>query len=60
ETPRLLREAVWERLAGDLKPPHLDLIASRSIGFDELPGAFQDYLDSKVTGRTVVAIPAIA
>ena len=60
ETPRLLREAVWERLAGDLKPPHLDLIASRSIGFDELPGAFQDYLDGKVTGRTIVAIPAIA
>ena len=56
ETPRPLREAVWQRLASDLKPPHLDLIANRIIPFDQLPNAFQDYLDGKVTGRTIVDI----
>ncbi len=56
ETPRPLREVVWKRLADDLRPPHLERIANRRIRFDELPGAFQDYLDGNVTGRTVVEI----
>ena len=56
ETPRDLRLAVWSRIAGDLKPQHLDRIGHRSIGFDELPGAFQDYIDGRVIGRTVVRI----
>jgi len=55
-TPRALRQAVWERLATDLKPRHFDRIVSRSIAFDELPGAFGDYLKGSVTGRTVVRI----
>jgi len=57
DTPRDLRLAVWSRIAGDLRPTHLDRIACRSISFDELPGAFRAYLDGKVTGRTVVTIP---
>ncbi len=56
ETPRDLRETVWRRLGGDLSPQHLDTIGHRTIAFDDLPGAFQDYLDGKVTGRTVVEI----
>jgi NADPH2:quinone reductase len=56
DTPRDLRLEVWQRLATDLKPRHLDVIAARTIGFDELPGCFQDYLDGTVTGRTLVAI----
>ncbi len=56
-TPRELRLTVWQRLAGDLRPGNLDLIGSRSIDFDDLHGAFQDYLDGKVTGRSVVKIP---
>ena len=56
ETPRDLRLAVWSRLANDLKPTRLDRIGHNEIAFDELPGAFQDYLDGKVTGRTVVRI----
>ncbi|MGB5165273.1 MAG: YhdH/YhfP family quinone oxidoreductase [Woeseiaceae bacterium] len=56
ETPRDLRLAVWRRIAADLMPQQLSLIAHRTISFDELPGAFQDYLDGNVTGRTVVAI----
>jgi acrylyl-CoA reductase (NADPH) len=56
ETPSALRKAVWERIGGDLKPQHLDTIGSRTIGFDELPNAFQAYIDGTVTGRTVVEI----
>lgn len=56
DTPRDLRLAVWSRIGTDLRPRHLDRIGHRTIGFDELPGAFQAYLDGAVTGRTVVRI----
>jgi acrylyl-CoA reductase (NADPH) len=56
ETPRDLRLQVWERIGRDLRPRHLDLIAGRTIGFDELPDAFQAYIDGTVTGRTLVKI----
>ena len=56
DTPRDLRLAVWQRIGADLKPRHLDTIAATSITFDELPGAFQDFIDGKVTGRIVVQI----
>ncbi len=56
DTPRDLRRAVWQRIGGDLKPQHLDRIGHRTITFDQLPGAFQDYIDGKVTGRVVVNI----
>ncbi len=56
DTPRELRLDVWSRIGGDLRPQHLDTIAHRTIGFDELPGAFQAYMDGTVTGRTVVEI----
>jgi acrylyl-CoA reductase (NADPH) len=55
-TRRPVRLDVWKRLASDLRPRHFDLIRSRIVEFDDLPGAFQDYLDNKVRGRTVVRI----
>jgi NADPH2:quinone reductase len=55
-TPRPERLDVWQRIATDLAPRHLDRIATRTLGFDELPGAFQAYLDGKAVGRTVVKI----
>lgn len=55
-TPRELRLQVWERIAGDLRPRHLDRIVTRTIAFDELPGAFDVYLKGGITGRTVVKI----
>jgi NADPH2:quinone reductase len=55
-TPRDLRIAVWQRIATDLKPRHLDRIVSKTIPFAELPGAFEPYLKGTVTGRTVVRI----
>ncbi len=56
DTPRDLRLAVWQRIGADLRPRHLDKIAANTITFDELPGAFQAFIDGKVTGRTVVEI----
>lgn len=56
DTPGALRRAVWARIGSDLRPRHLDIIGSKTIAFDELPGAFQAYIDGTVTGRVVVAI----
>lgn len=56
ETPRDLRLAVWTRIAGDLRPRHLDTIGGETISFDNLPEYFQRHLDGTVTGRTVVEI----
>ncbi len=56
DTPRDLRLQVWRRIGADLKPQHLDVIAGRTITFNELPGAFQAYIDGTVTGRIVVEI----
>ncbi|MDY6947284.1 MAG: oxidoreductase [Pseudomonadota bacterium] len=55
-TPRALRLQVWQRLANDLKPRHLDSIVTSIIDFEQLPKAFDAYLQSSVTGRTVVRI----
>ncbi|HEY0939078.1 MAG TPA: oxidoreductase [Steroidobacter sp.] len=55
-TPRPLRLQVWDRLATDLKPRHLDSIVTRTIDFEQLPAAFDDYLKAGITGRTVVRI----
>ena len=51
------RQRVWERLATDLKPRHLAAI-TRTIDFDALPGAFDDFIHGRVKGRTVVRIGA--
>jgi NADPH2:quinone reductase len=56
DTPRDLRLAIWKRIGADLKPRHLDKIATNTITFDELPGAFGAFIDGKVTGRIVVEI----
>jgi acrylyl-CoA reductase (NADPH) len=55
-TPRSVRLDVWKRLASDLRPRHFDKLVTRTIGFDELPAAFDDYIKGRVIGRTVVKI----
>ena len=54
--PRDVRLAVWKRLSSELRPRHLDRLVTRTIGFDELPGAFDDYIKGRAMGRTVVKI----
>ena len=51
------RQRVWDRLATDLKPRHLAAI-TRTIDFDDLPAAFDDFIHGRVKGRTVVRIGA--
>ncbi|MGJ7916200.1 oxidoreductase [Massilia sp. LXY-6] len=51
------RERVWSRLASDLKPRHLHDI-TRTIELQSLPSAFDDFLQGRVKGRTVVKIAA--
>lgn len=54
--PAVLRQKIWGRLAGDLRPRHLHRIVNHVIPLEEIPGVFQDYLNSAVVGRTVVKI----
>ena len=58
ETPRDLRLAVWSRIGDDLRPRHLGTIGHQTISFEDLPGAFQAFVDGRVTGRVVVEIAA--
>lgn len=51
------RQRVWDRLATDLKPRNLAAV-TRTIDFDALPAAFDDFIQGRVKGRTVVRIGA--
>jgi NADPH2:quinone reductase len=55
-TPRVTRLEVWNRIASDLAPRHLDRIVTREIPFDLLAAGFQDYVKGEVIGRTVVRL----
>ena len=52
-TPMPLRRKIWQRLASDLKPRHLNAIA-RTIPLEELPAHFEKLLEGRSRGRTVV------
>jgi len=49
------RYGVWQRLADDLRPPHLAAM-SRRIKFAELPATFDEYITGRAKGRVVVEI----
>ena len=55
-TARDIRGQVWEKLAGDWKPRHLDRIGTREVTLDQLPGVFDTMLSGGSFGRTVVRI----
>lgn len=55
-TARDIRDRIWERLAGDWKPRHLDRIATREATLDELPAVFDHMLAGESFGRTVVRL----
>ena len=54
--PRTPRLHVWQRIATDLKPGHLDTIGARTVTLDELPNAFDGFVKGAMTGRTLVKI----
>ena len=53
---RDIREAIWQRLASDWKPAHLDLICTREASLDQLPGVFSRMLEGGSLGRTLVRL----
>lgn len=53
-TARSIREAVWQHLASDWKPAHLDAICTRSVTLEQLPGVFPSMLAGGSFGRTIV------
>ena len=55
DTPMPLRRKIWGRLAGELKPRHLQDIAS-TITLDDLPAYFERMLKGQIRGRAVVKL----
>jgi acrylyl-CoA reductase (NADPH) len=55
-TPRKLRLRIWDRIATDLKPSKLKLIASQTVLFDDLPRVFQRVLEGQQQGRVAIKI----
>jgi putative YhdH/YhfP family quinone oxidoreductase len=56
-TPMAQRREVWRRLAADMRPAHLKEM-TRTIAFDDLPGAFEGLLKGAAKGRIVVDMAA--
>ncbi len=56
ECPRPWREALWQRLASDWKPQHLDRIVTREIALEDLPKVCGEFVAGTIQGRTVVRI----
>ena len=54
--PYELRQELWQRLATDLRPRHLDEIATQTITLNDLPEAFNRMLSGKTHGRMVVEV----
>jgi NADPH2:quinone reductase len=50
-----LRQSIWQRLAGDLRPQQLGLV-TRTVSFERLPEVFAAMQRSASHGRTVVQI----
>jgi len=54
--PYPIRERLWQQLAGDWKPRHLDRIAGDPIGLADLPDAFDRLLEGQGHGRIPVRL----
>ncbi len=54
-TAMALRRKVWQRLASDLKPRHLDKIA-HTLGLEDLPAQFDALIRGAARGRAVVEV----
>ena len=54
--PMPLRQQLWQRLAGDLKPRGLDESIAHEIALDDVPAAGATILKGGITGRTVVKL----
>lgn len=55
-TARDIREAVWQHLASDWKPAHLEQICTREVALSQLPDVFATMLAGGSRGRTLVRL----
>ncbi|MCC6175792.1 MAG: oxidoreductase [Chloroflexi bacterium] len=56
--PLAKRTALWQRLAADLRPPHLEDAIAHEISLDETPAVLAAILRGDIRGRTVVRVAA--
>lgn len=56
EIPLSLRAEVWRRLAGDLKPSHLDRIVCREVGLEQVLDVVDGWVDGSIVGRCLVRL----
>jgi NADPH2:quinone reductase len=54
--PMPLRHEVWRRLGAELKPDHLDLIASAEVPLEGVPEAARLLVERQALGRVLVAV----
>ncbi len=54
--PTAWRHQLWQRLATDLRPRHLDAIVTQVVTLEQLPEVFDAMLKGETKGRTVVKI----
>ena len=54
--PGPLRHRIWQRLADDLMPSHLDEIVTQTASLEQLPVIFDEMLAGRSFGRTVIKI----
>lgn len=50
------RPALWQRMAGELKPDGLEEAIARDIELDAVPAALSAILEGQISGRTVVRL----
>lgn len=50
------RQPLWQRMATDLAPAHLENIVTREVGLEQLNEVFESMLAGKTRGRTIVKI----
>jgi putative YhdH/YhfP family quinone oxidoreductase len=50
------RTTIWERLASDLRPPHLDDTIAQEVSLDEAPAVLEKIVRGETQGRTVVRV----
>lgn len=55
-TPYPIRADLWQRLAQEWRPRHLEAIVTREVELEELPSVFETLLAGGALGRTVVKI----
>lgn len=56
DTPRPIRESIWQHFGSDWKPDRLDLIAGAECTLDDLPQVLADHLTVGAATRTVVKL----